>query len=282
MKYLILGANGQLAKEFLKTLPAEKVIGLTRDKCDIANFYEVQDALGFYKPDITINCAAYNKVDDAEIDFTESFKVNSLGAYNLALACKNFNSFLVHYSTDYVFDGKKESGLYEENDKPNPINQYGRSKLLGEKIIKEILGDKFLIFRVSWVYGEGKQNFVYKVLSWIKKNPYLKVSFDEVSVPTATTTIVAFTLQSLKEGLTGVYHLTNSGYASRFEFAKKIIEFLGIRKFIKPVTASSFNLPAPRPLFSALSNQKLSHTLNVTIPHWEESLYKFLKGFRYV
>jgi dTDP-4-dehydrorhamnose reductase len=282
MKYLIFGAGGQLGQEFLKRLKSEEskrnsVLGLKREECDISDFDQVKKVFEEYKPDVVINCAAYNAVDKAEEDYVTAFKVNASGVKNLAYACRKFKSFLIHFSTDYVFDGKKENGLYVEEDSPFPLSEYGRSKLIGEIFLKEET-ENFLIFRVSWVYGNGKQNFIYKLLSWAQNNEYLKVSYDEISVPTSTNTIVNYTLKAFKSGLKGLYHLTNSGCASRYEWAKKIIEIKGIKKFIRPVSSSIFSLPAKRPEFSAMSNEKLSKLLNVEIPTWEEELVSFLKG----
>jgi len=175
------------------------------------------------KPDIVINCAAYNLVDKAEEDYITAYKTNALGVRNLAYLSNKLNAFFVHYSTDYVFDGTKENGLYTEEDTPNPLNEYGKSKLTGERWIVEET-ENYLLFRVSWVYGRGKQNFIYKLIQWAKNNDYLKIAYDEISVPTSTRTIVEVTLKALDNGLTGLYHLTNSGYASRYEWAKKYLK----------------------------------------------------------
>jgi dTDP-4-dehydrorhamnose reductase len=237
---------------------------------------QVLELFGSVKPDIAINCAAYNLVDKAEEDYLTAVKINSVGVRNLAFACNRHKAFLVHYGTDYVFDGKKENGLYTEDDKPDPLSEYGKSKLMGEEFIKEEI-DSFLILRVSWVYGEGKRNFIYKLLKWAENNDYLKISYDEVSVPTSTGTIVDVTLKALKKGLEGLYHLTNSGYASRYEWAKKVFQIKRIDKFIYPVSSEIFNLPAKRPRFSAMSNERISRELNIEIPHWEEELERIVK-----
>lgn len=279
MKYLILGAKGQLGSEFLRTLSErnshDEVTGMGRENCDISNLSELLNVFEDVKPDVVINCAAYNSVDRAEEDYITAIKVNAIGVRNIAFACNRYKSFLVHYGTDYVFDGKKENGLYTEDDEPNPINEYGKSKLMGEDFLKDELG-RFLIFRVSWVYGNGTQNFIYKLLRWAECNDYLKVSSDEVSVPTSTRTIVDVTLKALKDGLEGLYHLTNSGYASRYEWAKEVFKVLGIDKFIRPVSSEMFNLPAKRPKFSAMSNEKLKQELNIDIKTWEEGLEEVL------
>ncbi len=277
MRILIVGKNGQLGREFVKELSKtrNRVIPLGHEELDIGNIGDVLDVFDRYKPDVVINCAAYNQVDKAEEEYDLAYKTNSIGVKNLAFSSNKYGSFLVHYSTDYVFDGEKEDGLYTEVDKPNPLSEYAKSKYLGEVYLKEET-EKFLIFRVSWVFGDGKQNFIYKLLKWAENNPYLKVSYDEISIPTYTKTIVDITLKALEEGLTGLYHLTNSGYCSRFELAKFVFKTLGMTKFIHPVPSDIFNLPAKRPKFSAMDNTLISSILRVEIPNWEEAVSDFL------
>ncbi len=275
---VVTGANGQLGREFLKFLNRAGISckGFDRSELDISCGEKVLRVIKELKPDVIINCAAYNQVDRAEIEYEMAYKVNVIGVENLAVAARETGAFFVHYSSDYVFDGKKEDGLYREEDTPSPLNEYGKSKLLGEERIKAVL-DEYLILRVSWVYGEGKQNFIHKLLLWAEKNSYLKVACDEFSVPTYTKMIVEVTLKAIEKRLTGLYHLTNSGFTSRFEWARAVFEILGVDKFVRPVHSSIFSLPAKRPLFSPMSNEKISKELSVSIPHWRESLKEFLK-----
>lgn len=272
VRYLLTGAKGQLGKEFEKALSELRVelLALDRQSLDITNFQQVMNIFKDYKPHVVINCAAYNFVDKAEEEFEKALQVNCLGVVNLTLACAEVKALLVHYSTDYVFDGQKE-GLYTEEDKPNPLNKYALSKYLGELQVKNIW-DKSLIFRTSWVYGRGTQNFLYKLTEWAKTREYLKVACDEFSVPTYTKIIVKATLLSIKEGLTGLYHLVSSGYASRYEWAKEFFRLKGIKKFIYPAYQSEFNLPAKRAHWSAMSNKLLSDALNIEIENWQEAL----------
>ncbi|WP_457567314.1 dTDP-4-dehydrorhamnose reductase [Desulfurobacterium sp.] len=275
---LITGKNGQLASEFVRTLTekGKRFVALSHKELDIGNLDSVLKAVKEIKPEIIINCAAYNLVDRAEEEYEIAYKTNAIGPENLAIAAREYASFLIHYSTDYVFDGKKENGLYTEQDKPSPINEYGKTKLEGEKRIMET-GGNYLILRVSWVYGRGKQNFIYKLIKWTEKMPFLKIVCDEFSVPTSTKTIVDVTLNAIEKRLTGLFHLVNSGYTSRFEWARLTLKLLGINKFIRPVTSDTFRLPAKRPGFSPMSNEKLKRTLNVEIPSWENALKGFLK-----
>ena len=274
-KVLITGASGQLGKEFVKVLSSKGIdfVALERKDLDVTNFEKVYKTLKEINPSVVINCSAYNQVDLAETEILKAFSTNAIGPYNLAITCREINAKLIHYSTDYVFDGIKK-GLYTEEDSPNPLNQYARSKLLGEELVRQVLED-YLVLRVSWVYGEGTQNFLYKLEEWAKKQEVLKVVVDEFSVPTSTKTIVEVTLKAIDAGLTGLYHLTNSGYASRYEWAKEYFKLKGINKLIYPALQADFNLPAKRPKWSVMSNEKISKALGITIREWKEGLKSF-------
>jgi len=277
MKFLITGARGQLAREFIAYFQ-EKGYGFAafpKDELDVSDFEKVYQTIKEIKPDIIINCSAYNQVDLAEKEKHLAYKVNTIGVYNLAISAREIKTKLVHYSTDYVFDGTK-IGFYTEEDQPNPLNEYGKSKLFGEFFIQEVL-ENYLIFRVSWVYGKGTQNFLYKLEEWAKKQEVLKIAVDEFSVPTSTRTIVEVTLKALDEGLTGLSHLTNSGYASRYEWAKEYFRLKGINKLIYPALQADFNLPAKRPKWSVMSNEKISKALGITIRDWREELKSLIR-----
>ncbi|MDI6801268.1 MAG: dTDP-4-dehydrorhamnose reductase [Thermodesulfovibrionales bacterium] len=276
MKVLITGAKGQLAGEFAKTLKTSdfEAAALNKEQLDISSFVSVMDAVSQYAPDVILNCAAYNLVDKAEENYDAAFSVNAIGVKNLAVACKKNNALLVHYSTDYIFDGRKE-GFYSEADIPNPINKYGMSKLSGERMLMEET-DNFLIFRVSWVFGEGRQNFLHKLSELADRSNILKIVCDQISVPTYTADIVRFTMLALNKGLRGIYHLTNSGYAARYEIARYFIDRIGSDNLILPVTSDYFPSAAKRPYFSAMSNAKLSKALGVEIPQWKDAIDRFV------
>jgi len=278
MKILITGAKGQLATEFIKELNKRDIefIALSREELDITNFDKVYGVIKQIHPSIVINCSAYNNVDDAENDFTRAYMVNALGVYNLAIACKEINAKLIHYSTDYVFDGTKQ-GLYTEEDQPNPLNEYAKSKLLGEELIKQTIENNFLIFRVSWVYGEGTQNFIYKILQWAKEREVLQIAFNEVSVPTHTGFIVEKTLKAIERDLEGLYHLVPRGYTSRYEWAKLALKLLGIKRLLIPVQKKIFNLPAERPDFSAMSCIKIEKALGEEFKEWDKVFEDFME-----
>lgn len=280
MKILITGANGQLGRQFIKTLKFHEYeyLAMKKDQLDITNFNNVSKVFHTFKPDVVINCAAYNEVDKAEIEFEQALKVNCIGVSNLAVLCREIKALLVHYSTDYVFDGEKK-GLYLEEDQPNPQSKYALSKYLGERQIGQIL-ENYIIFRTSWVYGEGINNFLYKLNQWILSADFLKIACDEFSVPTSTKTIVEVTIKALEYGLRGLYNLVNNDYASRYEWAKEYLRLRGIKKFIYPAYQIDFNLPAKRPRFSAMSNEKISRALNIEITDWKEELKKFIDNSR--
>ena len=279
-KVLISGASGQLSREFQGIL-SKRAIDFTAPEekdWDITDFNRTKEIIKEIKPDVIINCAAYNLVDEAQDNYRLAYSVNSEAVENLAGICKEERIFLVHYSSDYVFDGQKQD-LYVEDDMTNPVNVYGKSKLKGEQAIQSI-SPAYLIFRLSWVIGGGKQNFLYKVRQWAQKSKPLKIVSDEVSIPTFTEDIVNITLLSLKKGIAGLFHLTNSGYASRYELARYFVNKMGLDNIIIPVSINNFKTKARRPLFSPMSNSRIAKTLGISISTWQESMDKFVRKMR--
>jgi dTDP-4-dehydrorhamnose reductase len=276
-KFLILGSGGQLGRSFVAELtvrgyrfsaPAETDSDITRPEV-------MRCLLDTEKPDVVINCAAYNNVEQAQTDMTIARAINAEAVENIARLCHETGIFLIHYGTDYVFDGNKND-LYDETDVPCPLNHYGRSKLEGEQAVLSVAPDS-LVLRVSWVYGPGKQNFLYKLSGWAKQRRILKISADETSVPTWVGDIVEVTLAALDQGLSGLYHLTSGGYASRYEWSKYFLEEGKFRNLVIPVAVSEFPSTVRRPLFSCLSNRKISQVLGISIPHWHEGVKNYLR-----
>lgn len=278
MKYLVIGKNGQLGKEFVTYFSNSNndFLAVGHQDFDIANFDSIVKVIDDYKPDIVINCSAYNQVDLAEKDFDTAYRTNALGVYNLTLAQEKYRFFIVHYSTDYVFDGEKKSGFYTETDQTNPISQYAKTKLMGENFL--LKNNKSLILRVSWVFGEGNQNFPYKVQQWAKNKDVLMVATDEVSTPTYTKTIVETTMKALEKNLYGIFHLSNKGYTTRYDYARFILKNLNLKNSIYPAYANDFNLPAQRPKFSVMNINKIQTALNIEIEDWETVVAKYLKN----
>jgi len=276
-KIFITGAEGQLGRAFQHELGRLGVsfIAANSTTGDITKQKDVERLLETHQPGILINCAAFNLVDEAEIKRDRAFDVNAAAVGVLANACKLRGIKLVHYSTDYVFNGQKKA-LYKEDDPTQPLNVYGASKLEGENLVRTLMGDH-LIFRTSWVYGEGVQNFLYKVTQWAKTNPQIRVASDEISVPTSTIDLVAGTLKALDQGLSGLYHLTNSGYASRYEWAEFYLKAVGSQTSVMPVPLSYFQPKVARPLFSAMSNARIAGELGWIIPRWQEAVERYVQ-----
>ena len=274
--FLILGAEGQLGKAFKDYLAAHDITfsAPPEKDCDITDVSNLEKIVEMVSPTVIINCAAYNAVDDAEEERELALMINCIAIEKITEICNHRQIKLIHYSTDYVFDGSK-GDLYTEEDDTAPLNVYGQSKLAGEKIVAEKAHD-FIVFRTSWVFGDGMQNFIYKLRQWAKRNKVLKISCDEVSVPTFVDDIVNVTLQAINKNLKGLFHLTNTGYASRYEWARHVIELLKMDHTIIPVPMNTFPCKARRPLFVPMSNENLSKKLEIDIPHWKDSVKRYL------
>ena len=279
MKIFITGSKGQLAQSFLRRFTREGIEFSAHDidTLDIADGEALTLAVDAFKPSVIINCAAYNLVDKAETELAVATRANALGPENLARAAKKNGAFLVHFGTDYVFDGEKAGVPYVEADKPNPLNNYGRTKLQGEDFVRAG-GVPSLILRLSWVFGPGRQNFIFKLREFAAKQAVLRITADEVSVPTYTEDVVAVTMRALEKGAQGTWHLTNSGFCSRYVWATTALGALGIKKEIVPVSMNEFKLAAKRPGFSAMSNAALCSALDMEIEHWSEATKKFADG----
>lgn len=274
--YLILGANGQLGKQFARDLHTRgaAVTAPNEKDCDITSADSLSSVIDAARPSVIVNCAAYNAVDLAEQQQETAMRINAEAVSTIAGLCAERKIMLVHYSTDYVFDGAKGT-LYTEEDVPHPLNVYGRSKHRGERTVLDS-GAPSLVLRTSWVFGNGTQNFIHKLLQWSQKNPVLKLTADEVSVPTSTIDLVTYTLLALDGGLTGLYHLTNSDHASRYEWGRYVARKLSLPSTIVPVPMSMFPSPAQRPLFSAMANNGLQEALGKEIPDWRDAVDRFL------
>jgi dTDP-4-dehydrorhamnose reductase len=232
-------------------------------------------------PDVIVNASAYTAVDQAEKEPEKAFTVNGDIPGLFVEEASQLKSFLIHYSTDYVFDGTKGTP-YSEGDATNPLGVYGKSKLAGEEAIKAGNAD-YLILRTSWVYSRNRSSFVTKVLEWARKQEVLSIVSDQVSNPTWARTLANVTAQLLGRGLDslserrGLYHVAGSGYASRLEWAKKIIDLdpnkqeQKVREVL-PALTSDFPTPAQRPLFSALDCSLFQSTFDIALPNWEDAL----------
>ena len=278
MKYLIAGASGQLANAFITRFQRDETAfeAPPESVFDITNADAVEQTIERAKPDIILNCAAYNAVDAAEENPAPAFSINADAVATLATAAARQGALLVHYGSDYVFDGKTDTP-YTEDAPANPLNQYGKSKFAGERAALET-ADEALVLRVSWVYGDGTQNFLHKMMQWSKGRDSLKIVHDQISVPTYTADIVEYTLKAVEKGLRGLFHLTNSGYAPRCEVAEYFFKSLRRDMQIIPVNSDEFPSPVQRPRFSAMSNAAISEKIGCEIPSWQNALERFVKN----
>ncbi|MEN2997819.1 MAG: dTDP-4-dehydrorhamnose reductase [Brevinematia bacterium] len=284
MKILLTGAYGQLGTEFRKFFEQNNIqyIPVSRTKrenktvaADITNQEKMEEIFRNEAIDLLINCAAYNDVDKAEGEgFRNAWLTNTFAVSNLALICRKYNVPMIHFSTDYVFNGEKRTP-YTEEDKPMPICRYGWSKLGGEEFLRYIW-EKHICLRVSWVFGRGETNFIKKLLKWCE-NGTVKVATDEISSPTSTETIVKASWKLFKEKAFGLYHLSNEGECSRYEYAKFVLKSLNWKGKLYKAKQSFFKLPAKRPNYSKLDPSNLKKVINLEIPHWEEAVYTYLK-----
>ena len=281
MKILITGANGLLGHELSSLLKDHTLILLSHSQLDISNSESVNKQIDSSSPDIIINSAAYTQVDACETNYDLAFQSNAIGPKNLAIKCKQLGIPLIHISTDYVFEGneKKNSPLVE-NDKLGPKTVYGKTKLEGEKMVQENC-EKYFILRTAWLYGEGK-NFVKTMLSLSKKNNELKVVNDQIGSPTYAKDLAKAIKEIIekKSDKYGIYHVTNKGEVSWYEFAKKIFEIKNIEIKVNPCTSEEFPRPAPRPHYSVLSNQKWIDAGFTPMRDYEEALNEYLDSLK--
>lgn len=277
MKILVTGANGQLGYDVVKELKKQNIecFGATRQNFDIVDFKATKDFILNYLPDAVIHCAAYTYVDKAEDEPELCYKVNSEATKNIAEICKKINAKLLYISTDYVFDGTKD-GFYEVDDKTNPINVYGKSKLLGEKAVQKIL-KKYFIVRISWVFGEHGNNFVKTMLRLGKELKEINVVSDQYGSLTYTADLAALLVEMIKTDRYGIYHATNEGVCSWAEFAEEIFKIVNMDVKVNYITAAEYPTKAKRPLNSRLSKFALLNNKFFLLPNVEFSLRNFFK-----
>jgi dTDP-4-dehydrorhamnose reductase len=282
MKILLFGALGQLGTDLQNTLsPLGEIAAYDIHNLNLERTDLVRETIHAVKPDVIVNASAYTAVDLAESETEKAFHVNGDIPALLAEEAAKINSFLIHYSTDYVFDGAKGTP-YVEGDGTNPLGVYGGSKLAGEEAIK---GGKanYLILRTAWVYSRNRNSFVTKVLEWARKQEVLRVVHDQVSNPTWAHTLAEVTAQLLSKGFDclverqGLYHVAGDGYGSRLDWAKQILALdpnqheQTVREIV-PAFTSEFPTPAQRPLFSALDCSLFQSTFDIPLPKWEDAL----------
>ena len=286
MKILLIGKNGQVGWELHRTLfPLGEVVAVDYPEIDLTDVNQTRLFVRKIQPQVIVNAAAYTNVDQAETERGIAFAVNGIAPGVLAKEAEKNGSLLIHYSTDYVFDGQK-SEPYLEKDQPNPINVYGESKLAGERAIQEING-MHLIFRTSWVYSLRRPCFVTKALQWALEKKTLRIVEDQIGNPTWCRTLAEITAQIIGkekralgdwlEQKKGIYHVAGKGSATRYEWAKKILEKDPLHNQHKvnrilPAKSTEFDTLAARPAYSALNCNKVEEVFNIRIPPWEAQL----------
>ena len=271
-KILLIGRNGQVGWELQRSLaPFGEVIALDRHALDLAKTDSIRDAIRSVQPNVIVNAAAYTAVDKAETEVELAMTINSVAPGVMAEEAKKTGALLVHYSTDYVFDGSKPTP-YLEDDLPNPLNAYGRSKLAGEQAIGSS-GCRHLIFRTSWVYGLRGNNFLHTVLRLAKERDKLSMVADQTGAPTWSRMIAEATALALHGNTpTGLYHMTSGGQTSWHGFAKAILDAEDWTGRLTPIPAKDYPLPAQRPANSTLSNEKLATVFGLALPEWRQAL----------
>lgn len=273
---LITGGHGQLGTELRHLLDEKKLeyVSTDADQLDITDKEATDKFITDMKPEIIYHCAAYTAVDKAEDEGKElDERINVEGTRNVAEAAKAAGSTLIYISTDYVFDGKKKDGMYQVDDTTNPLSEYGRTKLLGEKAVQETM-DNYYIIRTSWVFGIYGHNFIYTMQNLAKTHDRLTVVNDQFGRPTWTRTLAEFmTFVIEKNAPFGVYHLSNENSCSWYEFAREILKDTDVE--VAPVTSEEYPQKATRPQYSIMDLSK-AKALGFEIPAWQEALASFL------
>lgn len=276
-KILVTGKNGQVGWELQRTLSVlGHVVAIDCDEVDFSSPDSLRTVVRQIKPDLIVNAAAYTAVDKAESEPQISMAVNGIAPGILAEEAKRLGAILVHYSTDYIFDGTSTTP-YREDDAPKPLSVYGHTKLAGDRAIQAV-GGSYLILRTSWVYGTRGNNFLHTMLKLANTKPQLRVVNDQIGAPTWSRLIALSTAQMLAQSMTthnapwGIYNLTSAGHISWHGFAQAIFKQRDLSIEVIGIPTSEYPTPAKRPAFSVLSNQKLQKTFGLTMPSWDAAL----------
>lgn len=286
MKILLTGKNGQVGSELERCLQGlGEIISLDRTQMDLADLSQVRQVIRLAKPDIIINPAAYTAVDKAESEIDLAMRINAEAPAVMAEEAQKLGAAMIHYSTDYVFDGRK-SGSYTESDETNPQSVYGRSKLEGEKAVAQLCKAHW-IFRTSWVFGVHGGNFLKTILRLAQERDSLRIVADQTGAPTWARTIAKTTAAALQSGSTdhilataGIYNLCAGGDTTWHGYAKHVVTQARLQgmslklvpESIEPIATEAYPVPAPRPRNSRLSTKKLQSTFNLTLPDWRSDL----------
>jgi dTDP-4-dehydrorhamnose reductase len=284
MRILITGKNGQVGTELSRLYQSRGDVILTgRDECDLSNEQSIKDTVGRVKPTVIINAGAYTAVDQAEKEPGLCFAINAHAPRVLAHEAARLGALLIHYSTDYVFNGEKAQP-YLESDPIHPVNVYGESKAAGEAAIAEAT-TRYLVLRTSWVYGAQGKNFLRTMLRLGAERPELRVVDDQLGAPTSAAAIASATARLVEQSLSrapGIYHLTAGGSTSWCGFARAIFDagVLSTQPRVQPISSADYPTPARRPANSVLSNDKFAHAFGFRLPTWQQQLNEVLAGMQ--
>lgn len=278
----LVGGRGMLARKVRQCLPSSyRLVELNRPEFDLTDRGKVFDSLRRIKPEVIVNCAAFTQVDACETQQAVSELVNGVGPGFLAAAAAELGATLVHISSDYVFDGKN-STPYREDNLLNPQSAYGRSKLQGERAILDSSLDKYFIIRTSWLYGPGGKNFVETIARLARDREELRIVADQVGSPTYTGDLAEAIFALVETKDYGIYHFSNRGECSWYEFAQEIVSLLkGNGEILKverllPITTAEYPLPAKRPAYSVLSKKKYQDVTGKEVPSWQDGLKRYI------
>lgn len=276
MKVLVTGVAGQLGYDVVKALKiaGHEALGYDKNEMDLTKKKEIQEVILNAAPDGIIHCGAYTAVDKAEKEIELCYKVNAEATREIALCAKILDIPMIYISTDYVFDGMKQTP-YFESDIPNPCNVYGASKLKGEQYVQALL-DKYYIVRISWVFGENGHNFVKTMKRLGKEKEFIKVVGDQVGSPTYTKDLAPLLVKMIERDKYGVYHATNEGFCSWYEFAKKIMACSESHAEVIEIKTNDYKTLAKRPMNSQMSKAKLEEAGFSRLRNWEEAVEEYL------
>jgi dTDP-4-dehydrorhamnose reductase len=275
MRVLVTGAGGKLGYDLIRVLSRHyEVVSVARDELDVTNAGAVNHTLRAVLPEIVIHAAAYTSVDLAEAEVDQAYQVNAIGTWNIATEAQAIGAKLVYISTDYVFDGLKD-GLYDEQDKPNPLNVYGNSKLLGERFAA-MLCSRLFIVRTSWLYSTKGSNFVTKVMDMSKNLAQISMVTDQIGSPTYGLDLAHFICELIGSEKYGIYHASNQGCCSRYDFAQEILKYMERKSSLIPVRTESLKQAAPRPANSAFAHQAILMNGLTPLRDWRQALRHFL------
>lgn len=280
MKFFITGVNGQLGYDVKRELLERgytDILAPTRVDLDITNEDAVKKMIREYRPSVIFHCAAYTAVDKAEEEQEKCYQVNVLGTKYLTEAAKEVGAKIIYISTDYVFDGTKE-GIYQIEDKVNPVNYYGKTKYLGENFIREY--DNHIIVRISWVFGINGKNFIRTMLNLAESHKELNVVCDQIGSPTYTKDLAGLLVNMFLSNVKGLYHVTNEGYCSWYEFAEFIFKESRKKVKVHPILTKDYKTIAKRPLNSKLSKESLDDIGMKRLPEWQDAVKRYIRELK--